>query len=143
MLTEATRIPICNECLGSFQQIHGTVCDKCGIPVENAPVENNRVFICPRCTSPDHRSLAFDSVRSWSFYDGAMVQAILFLKFENIDPLGELFASCSRKWPSSAARRLKPTSSSPSPCIAVANVSAATIRPRLSPNRSQNAPSSV
>lgn len=92
MLTEPTRIPICNECLGSFQQIHGTVCDKCGAPVENAPVENNRVFICPRCTSPDHRILAFDRVRFWSFYDGAMVQAILFLKFENIDPLGELFA---------------------------------------------------
>ena len=92
MLTEATRIPICNECLGSFQQIPGTVCDKCGTPVENAPTENLRVFVCPRCTSPDHRSLAFDRVRSWSFYDGAMVQAILFLKFENIDPLGELFA---------------------------------------------------
>ena len=92
MLTEATRIPICNQCLGSFQQILGTVCDKCGTPVEGAPAENQRPFICPRCTNPDYRSLAFDRVRSWSFYDGAMVQAILFLKFENIDPLGELFA---------------------------------------------------
>ena len=92
LLTEPTRIPICNECLGSFQQILGTVCNKCGTPVENAPTENKRVFVCPRCTSPKHRSLAFDCVRSWSFYDGAMVQAILFLKFENIEPLGELFA---------------------------------------------------
>lgn len=92
MLTEATRIPICNDCLGSFQQIPGTVCDKCRTPVESAPAENQRPFICPRCTNPDHRNLAFDRVRSWSFYDGAMVQAILFLKFESIDPLGELFA---------------------------------------------------
>src|SRR5450631_2220152 len=60
--------------------------------LENAPTENRRVFVCPRCTGPDHRNLAFDRVRSWSFYDGAMVQAILFLKFENIEPLGELFA---------------------------------------------------
>jgi predicted amidophosphoribosyltransferase len=76
MLTEATRIPICNECLGSFQQILGTVCDKCDAPVENAPTENKHAFVCPRCTGPDHRNLAFDRVRSWSFYDGAMVQAI-------------------------------------------------------------------
>lgn len=92
LLTEATRIPICNECLGSFEQILGIVCDKCGAPVESSPAENAHAFVCPRCTNPERRSLAFDRVRSWSFYDGAMVHAILLLKFENVDPLGELFA---------------------------------------------------
>jgi predicted amidophosphoribosyltransferase len=92
-----------------FSAIIGTVCDKCGTPVENAPTENLRVFVCPRCTGPDHRSLAFDRVRSWSLYDGTMVQAILFLKFENIDPLGELFARMLAEWPPSVARPSQPT----------------------------------
>jgi competence protein ComFC len=35
---------------------------------------------------------AFDRVRSWAVYEGALVRAILLLKFENIDPLGDLFA---------------------------------------------------
>jgi competence protein ComFC len=78
---------------------------------------DRRVFVCPR-TSPDHRSLAFDRVRSWSFYDGAMVQAILFLKFENIQPLGELFTRMLAEMAVLGGRRLKPTWSSPSPCIA-------------------------
>jgi competence protein ComFC len=35
---------------------------------------------------------AFDRVRSWAVYQGALVRAILLLKFEHIDPLGKLFA---------------------------------------------------
>jgi competence protein ComFC len=35
---------------------------------------------------------AFDRVRSWAVYQGALVRAILFLKFENIEALGKLFA---------------------------------------------------
>jgi ComF family protein len=54
LLTGATRVPICEDCLGSFRPI--------------------------------------DRVRSWAVYEGALVHAILLLKFENIDPLGKLFA---------------------------------------------------
>jgi ComF family protein len=35
---------------------------------------------------------AFERVRSWAVYEGVLVRAILLLKFENIDPLGKLFA---------------------------------------------------
>jgi predicted amidophosphoribosyltransferase len=34
LLTEATCIPICNDCLDSFGPITGTVCDKCGRPAK-------------------------------------------------------------------------------------------------------------
>ena len=47
-------------------------------------------------------------MRSWSLY-GTMVRAILFLKFENIDPLGELFARMLAEWPSWVARLSQPT----------------------------------
>jgi len=34
LLTEATHIPICNDCLGSFGPISGPICDKCGRPAD-------------------------------------------------------------------------------------------------------------
>jgi predicted amidophosphoribosyltransferase len=94
LLTEATRIPICNDCLDSFGPSTGTVCDKCGRPVEGAARSDLETFVCPTCANGEWRSYAFDRVRSWAVYEGALVRAILLLKFENIDPLGTLFA----KW---------------------------------------------
>jgi competence protein ComFC len=92
MLTEPSRVPICNACLASFQPITGTICDICGTPVQSPPSNNAETFVCPICAIAGKRSYAFDRVRSWSFYDGAMVRAILLLKFENIAPLGDMFA---------------------------------------------------
>jgi competence protein ComFC len=92
LLTEATRIPICNDCLGSFRLISGTVCDKCGRPVEAAVIPGVEMFMCPRCANEDWGGYAFDRVRSWAVYEGALVRAILLLKFDDIDPLGKLFA---------------------------------------------------
>jgi len=139
MLTEPTRLPICNECLGSSQLILGTVCDKCGNPVENAPTENKRVFVCPRGTGPDHRSLAFDRVCSWSFYDGAVVRAILFLKFENIYPLGELFAGMLAEMAVLGGPALEADVAVSVPRHRRRQSERATNRPPSSPNRSQNA----
>src|ERR1700676_5515677 len=85
LLTEATRVPICNDCLGSFGPITGTVCDKCGRP-------DAETFVCPTCENDERGGYAFDRVRSWAIYEGALVRAILLLKFENIDSLGDLFA---------------------------------------------------
>jgi ComF family protein len=92
LLSEATRIPICNECLDSFGQIAGTVCDKCGRPVEGVGESDAETFVCPRCANDERGGYAFDRVRSWAAYEGALVRAILLLKFDNIDPLGKLFA---------------------------------------------------
>jgi predicted amidophosphoribosyltransferase len=96
MLTAATRVPICNECLGSFQRIAGEVCDVCGRPqsvepeAPAAPVEDTS-FACPDCLDGETSRYGFDRARSWSIYQGAMVQAILVLKFESVEPLGALF----------------------------------------------------
>jgi competence protein ComFC len=91
-LTAPTRIPICDPCLDSFQPISGRICDVCGMPVETAAAADSSVFVCPLCINAKDRTYAFDRLRSWSFYEGAMVRAILLLKFENIEPLGGLFA---------------------------------------------------
>jgi len=95
LLTGATRIPICNDCLGSFRPISGTVCEKCGRPVEGAARAEVETFVCPTCVDDEWGGYAFDRVRSWAVYEGALVHAILLLKFENIDPLGKLFS----RWP--------------------------------------------
>jgi competence protein ComFC len=92
LLAAATRIPICNDCLGSFRPITGTFCEKCGRPVEGAEAPDLEMLVCPTCVKNEWGGYAFDRVRSWAVYEGALVRAILLLKFENIDPLGALFA---------------------------------------------------
>ncbi len=59
------------------------------VPIDPIDAES----ICFSCLSDDKRVFAFDRVRSWAFYDGTLVRAILLLKFENIDPLGKLFGT--------------------------------------------------
>jgi ComF family protein len=92
LLTEATRIPVCNDCLASFRAITSTVCDKCGRPIEGADTSDAEAFVCPTCVNDEWGGYAFERVRSWAIYEGVLVRAILLLKFENIDPLGKLFA---------------------------------------------------
>jgi predicted amidophosphoribosyltransferase len=62
------------------------------MPVETGGSLEATAFVCPLCKDPKHRTYAFDRTRSWSFYEGAMVRAILLSKFESIEPLGGLFA---------------------------------------------------
>jgi ComF family protein len=95
LLTEPTRIPVCNDCLSSFKLILGKVCSLCGRPVEGGidnTEDDTQNFVCPICQAERREAFAFDRVKNWALYEGAMVQAILLLKFENIDPLGALFA---------------------------------------------------
>jgi predicted amidophosphoribosyltransferase len=91
-LTEATCIPTCNDCLASFGPITETVCNKCGKPIAGADTSDAEAFVCPTCVNDEWGAYAFERVRSWAIYEGALVRAILLLKFENIDPLGKLFA---------------------------------------------------
>jgi ComF family protein len=46
-------------------------------------------LLCPACHD---KTYAFDRARSFALYEGALVHAILLLKFEHIEPLGEWFA---------------------------------------------------
>jgi competence protein ComFC len=45
--------------------------------------------VCPACQD---KMYAFDRARSFALYEGALVRAILLLKFEHIEPLGAWFA---------------------------------------------------
>jgi predicted amidophosphoribosyltransferase len=46
-------------------------------------------LLCPACQD---RTYAFEKARSFAVYEGAVVRAILLLKFEQIEPLGARFA---------------------------------------------------
>jgi len=77
LLSEATRIPICNECLASFRAIRSTVCDKCGRPIEGADTSDAEAFVCPTCVNDEWGGYAFERVRSWAIFEGALARAIL------------------------------------------------------------------
>ena len=46
-------------------------------------------LLCPACRD---KTYAFERARSFAAYEGALVRAILLLKFEQIEPLGAWFA---------------------------------------------------
>jgi len=48
-----------------------------------------QALLCPACV---YKTYAFDRARSFAAYQGALVDAILLLKFEQIAPLGAWFA---------------------------------------------------
>jgi len=106
LLTRATRVPICDECLTSFAALPAEVCEICGSPVAalfSAPVSDRSA---PSSLSPDAehtnlsgciacqgRTYAFERVRSYAAYDGQLIRAIILLKFERIEPLAGWFAT--------------------------------------------------
>ena len=73
LLTRATRVPICEECLASFATMEGDLCESCG-------------------STRETRKYAFDRARSYAAYESELVRAIVTLKFERIEPLGAWFA---------------------------------------------------
>ena len=93
LLTEPTRLPICDGCLDAFQPITEKVCDICGRPLGSAVHESLlHPALCIGCCNEEDRPFAFDRARSWSLYRGKVISAILLLKFEDIQPLGLFFA---------------------------------------------------
>jgi competence protein ComFC len=106
LLTRATRVPICDECLASFATLPLEVCEICGSPLAalfSAPVSDRGA---PESASPDAehtnlsgciscqgRTYAFERVRSYAAYEGRLIRAIVLLKFERIEPLANWFAT--------------------------------------------------
>jgi predicted amidophosphoribosyltransferase len=78
LLTRASRLPICGDCLGSFSRIGGCVGQVCGRPLD--PIAATE--------AQDH----FDRARSFARYEEAPVRAIVLLKSEETDPLADWFA---------------------------------------------------
>jgi ComF family protein len=110
LLTRATRLPICEDCLASFAALPLPVCDICGSPVvtpfalkalkpvavatgQEASIASAR-FETRRlgCLSCLGRTFAFERARSYAAYEGRLIRAIVMLKFERIEPLAVWFA---------------------------------------------------
>jgi len=95
LLTSASRVPICGACLASFVPVPQPACEVCGRPLPafvNEPAsvrDEGRALLCPACRD---KTYAFERARSFAVYEGALAQAILLLKYEQIEPLGAWFA---------------------------------------------------
>jgi competence protein ComFC len=112
LLTRATRLPICEECLASFAALPPPVCDICGSPVvtlfafalnalkpvtvaacQEASMASARFESRSRgCLGCLGRTFAFERARSYAAYEGRLIRAIVMLKFERIEPLAVWFA---------------------------------------------------
>jgi ComF family protein len=99
LLTRASRVPICDDCLASFLPLTGKLCEICGRPItsgsENTSppgIEVPRCALCRVHPGQEESLYGFDLARSYASYDGVLVRAILFLKFERMEPLGRWFA---------------------------------------------------
>jgi predicted amidophosphoribosyltransferase len=89
LLTRASRVPICEECLASFAAIPEKSCEVCGQALAWMTVRKGEPLICRAC---QQKTYAFERARSYGIHDGPLVKAILLLKWERIDPLGARFA---------------------------------------------------
>jgi ComF family protein len=103
-LTRSARLPICEQCLGSFPALPARVCAICGSPALAATTLNNSAQAHPDATeapAPDQptcldcttRTYRFSRARSYAAYRGPIVRAIVLLKFERIDPLASYFGN--------------------------------------------------
>jgi competence protein ComFC len=89
LLTRASRIPICGECLTAFQRVSAAHCASCGQPWLMAGDASGSEQICRECRDQKY---AFDVARSYGIYEGALARAIVLMKYEKIEPLGTWFA---------------------------------------------------
>ena len=85
LLTSASRVPLCEECLSSFERVAGSLCEICGRRLPGWKQQPEQPLLCPACQD---RTYGFDRARSFAVYENSVVRAILLLKFEQIEPLG-------------------------------------------------------
>jgi ComF family protein len=107
LMTRASRLPICEECLVSFPALPTRVCATCGSPalalttLDRSPSGTASVVDQRTCLDCMERRYRFECARSYAAYRGALVRAVVLLKFERIDPLaayfGERVASIAKR----------------------------------------------
>jgi ComF family protein len=90
MLTTASRIPICTDCLASFQPIVDPMCDCCGRPFISKVAADAIRPLCRLCRLD---SFSFARTRSYAVYNDPLHSAILLLKYEEVTRLGDWFAA--------------------------------------------------
>jgi competence protein ComFC len=105
LLTRASRLPICEECLGAFPALPARVCAICGSPAlaattlppaANAGAPGSDVVLTGderKCLDCTERTYHFERARSYAAYRGVLVRAVVLLKFERIDPLAAFFGA--------------------------------------------------
>ena len=71
-----------------LRQLLGFICVTCGRPLEAYPLREGEVLLCPACKTGQYE---FDRARSYAIYEGALIRAIVLLKFEEMTPLGHWF----------------------------------------------------
>ena len=89
LLLRAIRVPFCEECLASFEAPLERKCEVCGQSLAWMAVREGEPLECRAC---QQKTYAFERARSFGIYDGALVRAILILKWERMEPLGAWFA---------------------------------------------------
>src|ERR1700689_1222529 len=81
VLDTASRVPICESCLNSFQRIMKPMCARCGRPMVSPIAAQSLESLCHLCRTGIYD---FDLARSFAVYDDHTVRAILMLKHEGI-----------------------------------------------------------
>jgi len=89
LLTNASRIPICEKCLDGFEKIEEPMCACCGRPFTAAGAGRVEQPLCRLCRVGFY---GFDRARSFAIYDEALTEAVLLLKYQELTRLGDWFA---------------------------------------------------
>jgi ComF family protein len=89
-LTNASRIPICKQCLDGFVSIPEPMCQSCGRPFVSPLAADAIQPLCRLCRAQFY---GFQRARSYAVYDEALSSAVVLLKYEGVRRLGEWFAS--------------------------------------------------
>jgi ComF family protein len=85
----ASRIPICGDCLASFERIAEPMCQTCGRPFTYAIAAQTVPSLFRLCRA---QFFGFERARSYATYNDALGKAIVLLKYEEVKPLGRWFA---------------------------------------------------
>jgi ComF family protein len=89
-LENASRVPFCALCLAALSPIAGPICDRCGRPLVSPILsEGDTPPLCGICRKGLYD---FEFARSFALYTPKVASAILLLKYEELAPLGRLFA---------------------------------------------------
>jgi competence protein ComFC len=89
LLLRASRVPFCQECLDSFEGLPEKKCEICGQALGWLTAREGEPPVCHAC---QQKTYAFERARSYGIYDGPLVRAIILLKWERMEPLGDWFA---------------------------------------------------
>jgi ComF family protein len=85
---DASRIPVCGECLGSFFAIQEPICRLCGRPMLEGAHGGPEGPLCALCR---RQTYSFDLARSFAAYNEPLMRAVTLLKHEAIRPLAAWF----------------------------------------------------